>query len=150
MKFQKIHGMFGTPEYKAWAAMIQRCTNPSDNRWKTHGARGIKVCNSWFNFINFYKDMGNRPSPEYSLDRIDNDGDYNKINCRWATKSQQQLNKRIPSNNTSGYKGVYKRKNRWEVYLFLNKQRIYIGKYINLNDAIQARKDAEIKWKTKI
>ena len=146
--YKGTHNMFGTPEYKAWAAMIQRCTNPNDNRYKTHGARGIIVCKSWLTFINFYKDLGSRPDNTYSLDRINNNGNYEKSNCRWATLSQQQLNKRLPINNTSGYKGVYKKKDKWEVYLFLNKQRIYIGKYSNLTDAIQARKNAEIKWKT--
>ena len=98
------HGMFGTPEYKAWAAMIQRCTNPKDNRYNSHGARGITVCEEWKSFEKFYEDMGNIPTSEYSLDRKDNDGNYNKDNCRWATHSEQNFNKRTPSNNTSGQK----------------------------------------------
>lgn len=88
------HGMFRTPEYKAWAAMIQRCSNPKDNRYYTHGGRGIKVCDEWLNsFENFYEDMGDRPSDKHSLDRIDNDGNYEPTNCKWSTQSEQNFNK---------------------------------------------------------
>lgn len=143
------HGMFGTPEYKAWSAMIQRCSNPKDSRYYSHGGRGIKVCDEWrASFENFYKDMGDRPSDKHSLDRIDNDGNYEPTNCKWSTQSEQNFNKRISKNNTSGAKGVYRKGDKWEVWIFKDLKRIYIGKYIDLEIAIESRKQAEIKyWK---
>lgn len=90
------HQMTDTKEYRAWAGMIQRCTNPNSKRWSDWGGRGIRVCERWINsFENFYADMGVRPSPSHSLDRYpDNDGNYEPGNVRWATRSEQQLNKR--------------------------------------------------------
>lgn len=72
--------------------MIQRCTNPKNPVFKHYGGRGIKVCDRWLGkdgFINFVKDMGKRPSSKHSIDRIDNDGNYEPANCRWATQKQQ-------------------------------------------------------------
>lgn len=94
-RYKPSHGMKGSPEYVAWCSMINRCTNKRSTSYRTHGARGIKVCDRWVeSFSNFFKDMGCRPSSMHSLDRIDNDGNYEPENCRWATPQQQQRNKR--------------------------------------------------------
>lgn len=86
--------MCDTPEYHAWSGMIQRCTNPNCKTYEHYGGRGIKVCWEWeSSFLRFLKHIGKRPGPEYSLDRIDNDGDYEPLNVRWATKQQQAANK---------------------------------------------------------
>lgn len=82
------------PEYAVWNTMRQRCTNPNSEKYKDYGARGIKVCKRWAKFKNFLEDMGRRPSKDYSIDRKNNDGNYCKRNCRWATRSEQQRNTR--------------------------------------------------------
>jgi len=93
------HNMTHTPEYRTWWGMLQRCENPKNSRYTDYGGRGISVCERWKTFQNFFDDMGNRPSANHSIDRWpDNDRGYEPGNCRWATRSQQQLNKR--QNNT--------------------------------------------------
>jgi len=81
------HGMSGTPTYKIWAGILSRCYNAKVKIYKYYGGRGIKVCASWLDFINFYEDMGERPN-NLQLDRINNDGDYSKDNCRWVTAKE--------------------------------------------------------------
>lgn len=92
------------PTYRAWQAMKNRCLNKAGINYNNYGGRGITVCDEWRNsFVNFYKDMGERPSNKYSLDRIDNNGNYCKQNCRWATKIQQANNTRF--NRKINYNG---------------------------------------------
>lgn len=82
-------------EYRIWRGMIDRCSNRNNKFWHRYGGRGITVCQRWRDdFLNFYADMGPRPDPSLSLDRIDNDGNYELGNCRWATKSEQAKNRR--------------------------------------------------------
>jgi hypothetical protein len=99
----KTHKMTKTPEYIAWLMMIQRCTNPKAISWPQYGGRGIKICERWRKFENFYEDMGDRPlsaptskRSEFSIGRINNEGNYEPSNCRWETWPEQYSNRRNP------------------------------------------------------
>lgn len=87
-------------EYSTWHSMKKRCYSKRYSQYEDYGGRGIIVCDHWKNsFINFLQDMGKRPEGDYSIDRINNDGNYEPNNCRWATRSEQQKNKRAQKIN---------------------------------------------------
>lgn len=92
------HGGHGTPEYGIWCSMIRRCENKNDDAYPRYGGRGITVHPEWrADFAAFLRDVGRRPSPDLSLDRIDNDRGYEPGNIRWATAKQQANNRRKPT-----------------------------------------------------
>src|SRR5882672_2593482 len=83
-----------TPEWSCWRAMQDRCYNKNIEQYLYYGERGITVCQRWINnFEDFLRDMGHRPTPNHSIDRINNDGNYEPSNCRWATKKEQIQNR---------------------------------------------------------
>lgn len=91
----RIHGMWRSPIYAIWRAAKKRCSDPTYPEYKSYGGRGISMCPEWVaSFQSFYEHIGPRPSPEYSLDRIDNDRGYEPGNVRWATREEQASNKR--------------------------------------------------------
>lgn len=93
-------------EYNSWRGMIDRCTNPNHEKYKFYGKRGIFVCPRWLVFENFLEDMGLKPSPSYTIDRLDNTKNYCPENCRWATKRQQGQNKSNNRLNTESAKVI--------------------------------------------
>ena len=89
------HGLSKMPEYGIWKGIKKRCYNKNETYYSHYGARGIKMCNEWFNsFEAFYNDMGCRPTVNHSIERRENNGNYEKSNCYWATKKEQSANKR--------------------------------------------------------
>lgn len=92
---KKTHGLIHTPEYNSWSLMKDRCLNQKSPKYHNYGGRGISVCDRWrTSFENFYADMGPKPSPKHSIDRINNNGNYESGNCRWATQLEQCSNQR--------------------------------------------------------
>lgn len=92
-KLKRTHGMTNSSEYHVWGSMLQRCENVNHKSYKDYGGRGINVCDRWHSFENFFTDMGSIP-PGLSIERNDVNGNYEPSNCRWATMTEQGLNKR--------------------------------------------------------
>ncbi len=114
------HGMSKTKIYLAWKSMINRCENPITNNYHNYGGRGIKVCERWHKFENFYEDMGERPKGK-TLDRYPNkNGNYEPTNCRWATRKEQARNTR--QNYNIIYKGKTQCISDWARELNINRR----------------------------
>ena len=119
------HGLSGTPEFAAWRTMINRCYNPKNSSYANYGGRGISVCAEWRDSpIRFINDMGERPSPTHSIDRIDNNGNYEPKNCRWATWSAQALNRRDTIFETIN--GITKSLGEWSKESELSPNTVYM------------------------
>lgn len=125
--------------------MRQRCNRPNHPAYKNYGGRGISVCPEWSSFQTFLEDVGERPGPEFSLDRIDNDGDYEPGNVRWATRSTQALNRRKPPNAT-GVLGVYLLPNgKFRARITLDGEFTHLGCFDTIEEASEAIRIARLK-----
>lgn len=129
------HGLSCSPLYQTWADMKTRCSNPNSRLYKYYGGRGITVCERWASFTNFLEDMGERPKGT-SLERVNNNGNYEPSNVVWADKLTQMSNTR----HNNGHVGVSfnKKKGKWYAYL----RRKHLGTYPTLNEALIAREEA--------
>lgn len=97
------HGLTRTPEWKAWVGILQRCENENNSSYDRYGGRGIKVCEKWReSFVAFLADVGLKPSPLHTIERIDSDGDYEPSNSKWATRAEQVLNRSVTLRDSDG------------------------------------------------
>lgn len=135
-----------TPTYETWRALKERCNNERAIYFENYGGRGITYDPSWDEFDNFYEDMGPRPEG-MTLDRIDVNLPYSKDNCRWLGYTDQRYNSRRRKTNTSGRTGVHfnKKLGKWVAVIQKYGKSRHIGVFLNFEEAVKAREEAEIE-----
>jgi hypothetical protein len=151
------HGMYKSRLNKTYRGLKQRCYNPKNTRYPYYGGRGILMCDEWLgelgpvNFINWALENGY--TDELSIDRIDNDGNYEPSNCRWVNQETQCRNRRVRVTNKTGVSGVTLRKDlktiSWRVTIRANGKNINIGTFHDFDHAVKKRKEAEIVYWSK-
>lgn len=143
------HGLSKHPLYSIWCGIKERCYSPNIKEYKYYGERGIVICDEWKNdFKAFYDHVIQLPDYDkrgMTLDRINNDGNYEPGNLRWATMYVQNRNRGKSSRNKSGYTGVLKRGKRFQSSIRVDYKMIVLGTYGNISDAVSARNDYIIK-----
>jgi len=136
---RKTHGLRNHRLYRIWYNLKYRCNSEKGKFYKDYGGRGITYCKEWGNFLSFYKwAIANGYKENLTIDRINNDGNYEPTNCRWVTQNIQTRNTRkLVSTNTSGYRGVTKKNKKWISQIVVNSKHITIGSF---NTKIEAAK----------
>jgi hypothetical protein len=122
-KQREIHGMTNTSEYRSWTSMKNRCYCKTHEKYPIYGGRGITVCDRWLNsFYSFFTDMGKKPSHKHQIDRIDNNGNYEPLNCQWLTNREN--NRKRSDNTILEYNGEQRCISEWAELIGVNQQTI--------------------------
>ena len=140
---EKIDGVLARahPLYSTWAQMMQRCYKETCASFANYGGRGITVSERWWHFANFVADIGTKPTKHHTLERVNNDEGYSRLNCVWASRSEQCVNRRTFKNNSSGCTGVIPLRNGTYAARFdYEGVRYSVGRYQSLDEAVEARK----------
>lgn len=144
VKLKTIHGLRFHPLYKRWDSMMQRCFNSKSTNYHNYGGRGITVSEEFKNCKTYIEYISSLPNFNIDLevDRINNNGNYERGNLKWSSRQEQMCNTRLRTNNTTGYKGVsyIKTINKYRAYIYKNNKQIYLGLYDTLQEANEARK----------
>ena len=143
---QRKHGRYYEPEYRVWSNMHKRCTDLRFATWYGH----VRVCDAWRDYDTFLADVGRKPSPKASFDRIDPQGHYEPSNVRWTSQTVQVRNTRLHVTSKTGERGVSwsKSKMKWRAAIYANNKQKHLGYYECFEDAIAARKRGEqIYWR---
>lgn len=132
----------------AWTNIKQRCYNKRSKQYSDYGGRNITMCDEWKNNFKAFLQwsLENGYADNLTIDRINNNGNYNPNNCRWTTEKEQSINKRIYKNNKTGYRGVYLRGLKYRVEIKQYGKTVYVGTYKTVDEALKARKEAELKY----
>lgn len=135
------HGLRNNKFYMTWNDMMGRCYNLKNKHYQSYGGRGISVCIDWQDLANFISWAESTYIEGMTMDRINNDGNYEPTNIRWSDKTTQAINQRIMKNNKSGYVGIYyyKKYNTWGANIRINKILKQIGSFKTIEEAVQAR-----------
>lgn len=144
------HGKKNSRLYSIYHGMKKRCYNKNSHNYFNYGGRGIKICQDWLDdFMNFYNwSIQNGYNDNLSIDRINNNGNYCPENCRWTSRTVQNINQRTRKDNKTGTKGIYFRNDckKFVVRIQINKKRINLGQYDTIEEAEKVRKEAENKY----
>lgn len=143
---QTTHGTYYEPEYRAWSNMHKRCSDPRWSKW--YG--DIKVCERWLDYKNFLTDVGRKPTPAHTLDRVDSTKSYEPGNVRWASRTIQSRNTKNHETNSTGVRGVSwsQSKHRWRSAIYVDGKQKHLGYFTSIEDAAATRSAAEATYWT--